>query len=260
MTALRFVRLEHVLHVSTLIIDRPDKLNALDVDVLTELDRAFDEVERRSEARCLVITGTGRAFVAGADIAAMNAMSEGEGRAFVEQGHRLLARLEGARFPVLAAVNGFALGGGCELALACDFIHASAKAKFGLPEVGLGIIPGFGGTQRLARRVGLGHAREWVYGGRTYDAAEALRIGLVNRLHEPDALLPAVLEIAQEIAMRGPLAVSAAKRVMSAGIDGTLAAGSSLEVDAFAGLFGTADRKEGMTAFVGKRSPVFAGR
>lgn len=259
MSDLRFVRVEHVLHVSTVTIDRPDKLNALDADVLSDLEAAFARVRERADTRCVVLTGEGRAFVAGADIASMRSMSEAEARTFAERGHRLMASIEALRFPVLAAVNGFALGGGCELALACDFIHASEKAKFGLPEVGLGVVPGFGGTQRLARRIGLGMAREWLFSGRTYDAAEALRVGLVNRVHAPEKLIPEVQQLAQEIAMRGPLAVAAAKRVMREGADVSLAAGNALEIDAFAGLFPSADRQEGMAAFVEKRSPLFRG-
>jgi enoyl-CoA hydratase len=157
-------------------------------------------------------------------------------------------------------VNGFALGGGAELALACDFIHASEKAKFGFPEVGLGVVPGFGGTQRLARRIPLGAAREWIVSGRVFDAAEAHRVGLVNRVHAPDALLPAVHMLAVEIASKGPLALAAAKRVMLEGADLSLPEATALEAHAFGSLFGTEDQREGMAAFVAKRAPTFRGR
>ena len=260
MSDLRFVRVEHVFHVSTLTVNRPDKLNALDADVIADLDAAIRLVRDRNDTRCAVLTGEGRAFVAGADIAAMTDMGPDQARELSARGHAVFASLEALPFPVIAAVNGFALGGGLELALACDFIHASTKAKFGLPEVGLGVIPGFGGTQRLARRIGPGAAREWLFSGRTYDSAEAARVGLANRLHEPDALIASVQELAQEIAMRGPKAVAAAKAVMRDGLDTTLAAGNALEVDAFSNLFATEDRREGMRAFVEKRSPLFRGR
>lgn len=260
MSELRFVRVEHLLHVSTLVLQRPEKLNALDAEVLADLDRALAIIRDRPETRCAIITGDGKAFVAGADIAEMTQMSPADARAMVDRGQSLFASIAALRFPVIAAVNGFALGGGCELALACDFIHASSKAKFGLPEVGLGIVPGFGGTQRLARRIGLGMASEWVFSGRVFDAEEAHRVGLVNRVHEPESLLGEVTQLAQEIAMRGPLAVAGAKRAMNAGADASLASGCVIEAEAFEKLFSTDDRKEGMRAFIAKRSPVFQGR
>lgn len=169
-----FVEVTHDGHVSTLTINRPDKLNALSREVLEDLRTAIEALGARSDARAAVITGTGKAFVAGADIAAMKNMTEVEGRAFGALGHGVFESIERLRVPVIAAVNGFALGGGCELALACDFIYASSKAKFGQPEVSLGIIPGFGGTQRLPRRVGSGTARELIYTGKMIDAEEAL--------------------------------------------------------------------------------------
>jgi len=254
-----FVDLAHDQHVSTLTINRPDKLNALSQEVLSDLASAVDEVERREGVRAMVITGTGKAFVAGADIAAMKDMNQAEGRGFGALGHTLFARLEKLRFPVIAAVNGFALGGGCELALACDFIYASTKAKFGQPEVNLGIIPGFGGTQRLPRRVGPGMARELIYTGKMIDAVEALRIGLANAVFEPDELLGAAQKAAADIATKGPWAVAEAKRLILDGMDVPLPQGNELEQNAFGAAFDTDDQAEGMSAFLEKRTPSFKG-
>lgn len=255
-----FVEVTHDGHVSTVTINRPDKLNALSQEVLEDLRSAIDALEARSELRAALITGTGKAFVAGADIAAMKTLSEVEGRAFGALGHGVFESIEQLRVPVIAAVNGFALGGGCELALACDFIYASSKAKFGQPEVNLGIIPGFGGTQRLPRRVGPALARELIYTGKMIAADEALRIGLVNAVFEPDALIPAALQAAGEIASKGPLAVAAAKRLIREGMDMPLPEANRLEQAAFGHAFGTEDQREGMAAFLEKRAPSFQGK
>jgi enoyl-CoA hydratase len=254
-----FVDVTHDEHVSTLTINRPDKLNALSQEVLDDLSKAVEEVERRDGVRAAIITGTGKAFVAGADIAAMKDMNQAQGRGFGATGHKLFARLEHLRIPFIAAVNGFALGGGCELALACDFIYASSKAKFGQPEVSLGIIPGFGGTQRLPRRVGPGVARELIYTGKMIDAAEALRIGLVNAVFEPDELLPAAKKAAVDIATKGPLAVAQSKRLIREGMHVPLVQAIKLEQDAFGASFDTYDQEEGMAAFLEKRTPNFKG-
>ena len=254
-----FVDVTYEGHVAMLTLNRPDKLNALSQEVLGDLASAMEDVERRDDVRAAVLTGTGKAFVAGADIAAMKDMDQAEGRGFGALGHSLFSSIEQLRFPVIAAVNGFALGGGCELALACDFIYASTKAKFGQPEVNLGIIPGFGGTQRLPRRVGSAMARELIYTGKMIDAAEALRIGLVNALFEPDELLPAAQKAAAEIATKGPLAVAAAKRLIREGMDVPLPQGNKLEQDGFGSAFDTADQEEGMAAFLEKRAPNFTG-
>ena len=254
-----FVEVTHDGHVSTLTIKRPDKLNALSREVLEDLRTAIEALGVRSDARAAVITGTGKAFVAGADIAAMKNMTEVEGRAFGALGHGVFESIERLRVPVIAAVNGFALGGGCELALACDFIYASSKAKFGQPEVSLGIIPGFGGTQRLPRRVGSGTARELIYTGKMIDAEEALRIGLVNAVFEPDALVAEAIKTAKEIATKGPLAVAAAKHLIRDGVDMPLPEANRLEQVAFGHAFGTRDQREGMTAFLEKRPPSFEG-
>lgn len=253
------VRLEHDGAVTTITIDRPDKMNALDAEVLGALSAAFDGVRARPETRCAILTGAGKAFVAGADIASMVSMTPAQAKDFSALGQRVFASIEALACPVIGAVNGFALGGGCELALACDFIYVSEKAKLGQPEVKLGVIPGFGGTQRLARRVGLGVARELIYTGRLVDAAEAVRIGLANAAFASDALLEKARETAKVIAAQGPRAVALAKQVMLEGTDGALADGNALEVDAFAKCFETTDQTEGMNAFLERRDPSFTG-
>ncbi len=254
-----FVELTLDGHVATLIINRPDKLNALSQEVLTDLSAAIETLSANDEVWAAVITGTGKAFVAGADIAAMKGLTEAEGREFGALGHGVFAAIENLRCPVIAAVNGFALGGGCELALACDFIYASSKAKFGQPEVSLGIIPGFGGTQRLPRRVGSAAARELIYTGKMINAQEALRLGLANAVFEPDELLGAATKAAAEIASKGPLAVAAAKRLIRDGVDLPLPEANRLEQAAFGEAFGTEDQSEGMGAFLEKRTPTFKG-
>jgi enoyl-CoA hydratase len=186
-------------------------------------------------------------------------MSTEQARAFAAIGHGIGQKIERAPFPVIGAVNGFALGGGCELAMACDFLYASDKAKFGQPEVNLGIIPGFGGTQRLARRVGIGRARELCYTGDTIAADEALRIGLVNAVVPHAELLPKVKEVATKIAGKGRIAVAQCKRVMYSGADVPIDVANALELQAFAMLFGTKDRREGMSAFLEKRKAAFSG-
>jgi enoyl-CoA hydratase len=241
--------------VATVTICRPEKLNALDPTIVAELIEAF----RTLDARAAILTGEGKAFVAGADIAAMAEMSSAEAKRFADAGHRLGATIEEAAFPVIAAVNGFALGGGCELALACDFIVASERAKFGQPEVKLGVIPGFGGTQRLARRVGLGHARRLCYTGDVITADEAKTIGLVTAVVPADELMKEARAIATRIAAQGPLAVAAAKRVMLRGADVPLPVANELEAQTFAQLFGSSDQREGMRAFIDKRPPIFKG-
>ena len=248
-------------HVVTITLNRPDKLNALNVTLLRELSQALGDLGTDATVRCAIMTGAGeKAFAAGADIGAMKEMRGAEARTFAQLGHSLGERIETAPFPFIAAVNGFALGGGCELALACDFIYASEKAKFGQPEVNLGVIPGFGGTQRLARRVGVGRARELCYTGDVIDAAEALRIGLVNAVVPPADLLAKARETAGKIAAKGPLAIAQCKRVIYRGADVALPVANELEAQAFAGLFGSADQREGMGAFLEKRKASFTGK
>jgi enoyl-CoA hydratase len=256
----KFVLLAHDGPVSTLTVSRPEKLNALDPTVVAELTSAIAEVRTRPGVRCLVVTGAGeKAFVAGADIAGMKGMRLEEARAFATAGHAVGSALEALPFPVIAAVNGFALGGGCELALACDFVYASDKAKFGQPEVKLGVIPGFGGTQRLARRVGIARARELVYTGMTIGAEEALRIGLVNRVVPGAELMKVCTNTALVIAGMGPLAIAEAKKVLREGEGRLLPDANKLEIEGFAALFESTDQKEGMAAFLEKRAAAFKG-
>jgi enoyl-CoA hydratase len=259
---------DHVLvektgHVAKLTIHRPDKLNALNAKVTAELTRAFQDLmagEGEDATRCAILTGTGKAFVAGADISEMASMTPVAAKRLAEAGHALGALIEGAPFPVIAAVNGFALGGGCELALACDFIFAADNAKLGQPEVNLGVIPGFGGTQRLTRRVGAGKARELVYTGDMITAEQALAIGLVNAVFPAAELLAKAEETAQKIASKGPLAVAAAKRAILLGAEIALGAANQLEIETFAVLFGSEDQKAGMKAFLEKAKPTFSGK
>ncbi len=243
--------------VATVTIRRPEKLNALDPGVVAELQAAFEGLGH--EVRCAILTGEGKAFVAGADIAAMAEMSPTDAKRFAEAGHRLGNTMESAHFPIIAAVNGFALGGGLELALACDFIIASEKAKVGLPEVTLAVIPGFGGTQRLARRVGVGIARELVFTGRMVKADEAVSMGIANRVVAPETLMDEVGKLAATIANNGPLAVAAAKRVILRGEDASLSTANEIEMQAFASLFGSDDQRAGMKAFVDKTKATFSG-
>ncbi|MCA9529935.1 MAG: enoyl-CoA hydratase/isomerase family protein [Myxococcales bacterium] len=257
MTQEDLVLTDHAGPVATLTIHRPDKMNALNRAVLEALAAAVDALGSRGGTRCAILTGAGKAFVAGADIAGMRDMGAVEASAFAALGHRTFDAIEALPFPVIAAVNGFALGGGCELALACDFIYASERAKLGQPEVGLGIIPGFGGTQRLPRRVGLAMARELIYTGKLIGAEEALRVGLVNAVFPPDALMAAAQETAAQIAAKGPTAVAVAKRVTAEGLDRPLAGANALEVERFAACFDSGEPREGMTAFLEKRPPAF---
>ncbi|MSP15399.1 MAG: enoyl-CoA hydratase/isomerase family protein [Myxococcales bacterium] len=260
MTTTTNVRSEREGAICLLTIDRPKALNALDEATLDELAALAAELEQAHELRAVILTGGGeKAFVAGADIAAMAELSPARAHALSLKGGALAAALESSRLPWIAAVNGFALGGGCELALSCDFIYAARGARFGQPEVNLGVIPGFGGTQRLARRVGLGKARELIFTGEVIGADEAYRIGLADQVVEAAELLPRARATAEKIAQKGPLAVAAAKRVMHAGQSLPLAEACALEAQAFALLFDSADQKEGMRAFLEKRAARFEG-
>jgi enoyl-CoA hydratase len=242
-----------------LTLNRPKALNALDSATLGALGAAVEEV-RDSDARALVLTGAGRAFAAGADIEAMAKLSPLEAAEFSRLGHASFAALESLEIPTIAAVNGFALGGGCELALACDWIYASSKARFGQPEVKLGLIPGFGGTSRLTRRVGVAWAKQMVLTADTLKADEAQRIGLVNRVFEPDELIDAALKTAEQIAGLGPVAVGLAKGVLQQAQDADIGVAHALERGAFGLAFASSDRDEGIAAFLEKRDPKFEGR
>lgn len=254
------VRIEKQGAVAIITIDRPDALNALNGAVIDGFGRALDEVEADPGIRAVVVTGAGRAFVAGADIAEMRGMTPLEAEAFSAKAHRIFGRLEELPIPTIAAVNGFALGGGCELALCCDFLYASTKAKIGQPETKLGLIPGFGGTSRLVRRVGLAWAKELVLVAEPVDADEAARIRLANRVFEPEELLPAAIAAGEAVAARGPVASRLAKEVMQQGQDADVRTAHALEQRAFGLSFASEDRVEGTTAFVEKRDPKFSGR
>jgi enoyl-CoA hydratase len=253
------IRIEREGPVAVITIQREKALNALSAAVIADLTAASAELEL-DDVRVVVITGAGKAFVAGADIAEMREMGPVEARGFAEAGGALGDALESSSKVYIAAVNGFALGGGCELAMACDVIVASEKAMFGQPEVKLGVIPGFGGTQRLPRRVGVAKAKQLVLSGDMIDAAEAKRIGLADEVVPADELMTYVKALAGRIAANGPLAVAEAKRMIHLGQSMTLDHASVLEQRAFGELFATADQKEGMTAFVDKRAASFEGK
>ncbi len=254
------IRSERRGSVELLTLDRPKALNALDRATLEELLDCCGRLGADTSVRAVVLTGEGRAFVAGADIAEMRGLDAQQAEVFSRLGHAVMDALESLAVPTIAAVNGYALGGGCELACACDWIYASEKARFGQPEVNLGLIPGFGGTRRLVRRVGSAWAKELVLGGEPIDAETALRIGLVNRLFAPDALLESALDAAEKIAGKGPLAVVAAKRVILQGQDADARTAHALEQAAFGEISGGAERAEGMDAFLEKRDPSFKDR
>jgi enoyl-CoA hydratase len=248
-----FVEVTKQGHVGILTMNRPEALNALSKAVFADLAKALDQVEHDEDVYVVVITGSGRAFVAGADIGEMASMNVEEGLAFSELGNSLLMRVDMFPKPTIAAVNGFALGGGCELALACDIRVASEKAKFGQPEVGLGIIPGFGGTQRMARIVGTGQAMELIYTADTIDANRAKEIGMVNHVVAPDELVNFAVELANKIASKAQVAIRTSKLAIRRGIDCDISTAVTYEALAFATCFGTEDQKDAMKAFVEKR-------
>lgn len=246
--------------VALLTINRPAVLNSLDAAVLDELQAAFESLALDASVRVIVMTGAGeKAFVAGADIAAMSEMTVPQAHAFARKGDKLVNFIGRLQKPVIAAVNGFALGGGLELAMACDFSYASEKAKLGLPEVTLGVMPGFGGTQKLARLIGRGLANEMIFSAKLLSAAEALACGLVNAVFPAGALLEKSMETARKIAGHGMLGVANAKESIRSGLDMAEADGMDHEALLFAALFATADQREGMRAFMEKRKPVFSG-
>jgi enoyl-CoA hydratase len=247
--------------IATITIAREKALNALNRHTLNELTWALREADGDQRIRAVIVTGAGdKAFVAGADIAEMVELGAIEARGFAEAGHAVGDAILAMHKPVIAAVNGFALGGGCELALACDFIYASDKARFGQPEVNLGVMCGFGGTQRLPRRIGPARAMELILTGDMIGAEEALRIGLVNKVVPQAELMSETRKCAEKIASKGPLAISASRTAVRQSEELTLAAGNQLERELFALLFASADQKEGMRAFLAKRPAKFEGK
>lgn len=256
-----FVKFERQGPVAILTIDRPEALNALNSQVLCDLDEAITKVEQSEDVRAVVLTGTGRSFVAGADIGEMKGFSAIDGKRFGVQGGGVFLRLENLEVPVIAAINGFALGGGCELSMACDIRLASEKAKFGQPEVGLGITPGFGGTQRLPRIVGVSKAMELILTAKTIDAQQAKEIGLVSEVYPAEELMDKAMELAQAISANAPIAVCESKRCIRMGMQADIATGCAFEAESFGVTCGTQDKDEGMGAFLEKRKEKhFQGR
>ena len=246
--------------IGILTMNRPAALNALNAETVVELGEALCEIGKDASVKVVILTGADRAFVAGADIKEMLPMTAAQAQAWCQMAQSVFNQIETLPQPVIAAINGFALGGGCELAMACDIRIASEKAKFGQPEVSLGIIPGFAGTQRLPRLVGKGIAKELIYSGDMIDAQEAWRIGLVNKVTTAEELLPTAKAMAQKIMTRGLYAVQMAKVAIHNGLNTDLATGSNFEAALFGVTCATEDKKEGMTAFVEKRKPVFPGK
>ena len=251
-----FVRSQQEGAILTLTLDRPEALNALNQQVLDDLSAALDAVDLHT-VRCLILTGAGeKAFAAGADIAAMTDMTRAEAAAFSRRGHAVYRRLETFPLPTVAAVNGYALGGGCELAMTCDVRLCSDNALFGQPEVTLGITPGWGGTQRLMRLIGMGRAKELIFTARTVKAPEALAMGLVNAVYPPSELLTAARKLAERIAKNAPIAVRACKAAMNEGIDLPMDEAVAAEVREFSGCFETEDQKRGMAGFLNKQKNI----
>ncbi len=248
-------------NIALITINRPRALNALNPETLLEFSELFEELAEKEELVGVIVTGSGeKSFVAGADISVMQEYDVLAGRAFGRLGHRAMNAVASCAKPVIAAVNGFALGGGCELALACDIRICSENAKFGQPEVNLGVIPGFGGTQRLPRLVGTGHALELLLTGDMIDAQEACRIGLVNRVVPLDQLLDECFSIMKKISSKGPIAVKLCKEAVTSGLEMDITRACRYEADLFSVCFSSEDQKEGMKAFLEKRKAAFKGR
>lgn len=248
-----FVELEHKGEIAILTINRPEALNALNDEVITQLDKVLDSIDPAT-VRCVVVTGAGeKAFVAGADIAQMSGLSKSEGEAFGKHGNDVFRKLETLSVPTIAAINGFALGGGCELCMACDIRICSETAVFGQPEVGLGITPGFGGTQRMARLIGPGKAKELIYSARNIKAPEALSVGLVQAVYPAADLMEAAEKLAVRIAGNAPIAVRACKKAINDGLQVDMEQAVVIEEKLFGSCFETKDQKNAMTAFVEKR-------
>ena len=245
---------------ATITFNRPNVLNALNSELLEEFRHALEEISEDENTRVLVLTGAGeKSFVAGADIKELATLNALSAKQFSQNGHQIIHKLQQLPIPVIAAVNGFALGGGTEIALACDFIYASEKATFGQPEINLGLIPGFGGTQRLPRLVGINFAKEMIFTGKMVPAVEALRVGIVNKICSPEDLMEEVTAVAKTIAKKGKVSMRAAKQAINGGMNVDLATGCNIEVDAFAVCMASEDAKEGTAAFLEKRPPDFNG-
>jgi enoyl-CoA hydratase len=246
--------------IATITFNRPKVLNALNEASLKEFSHAIDKVAEDEDIRVLILTGAGdKSFVAGADITEFLKFNALKAKIFSEMGHGIVSKLQELSIPVIGAVNGFALGGGCEVVIACDFIYASENAMFGLPEINLGIIPGFGGTQRLPRLVGKNRAKEMIFTGKMISAAEAQAMGLVNKVCVQDQLMDEVLNVAKIIVSKGKISLRAAKQAINTGMDVDLKTGCRVEIDAFAICLASPDAKEGTQAFLEKRAPDFKG-
>jgi enoyl-CoA hydratase len=246
--------------IATLTFNRPDVLNALNPEMIRDLRQALNDVQEMPDVKVLILTGAGKAFVAGADIRILQGLDPLGAKQFAQEGQATLFALEAMDIPVIACVNGYALGGGCEIAMACDFVCASADAKLGQPEINLGVIPGFGGTQRLVRLVGKGRAKELCMTGRMIGAGEAYGMGLVTRIFPAETLMAEALKIAQTLAEKGRVALRAIKHVIDNGFDVDLKNACAMEVEAFSLCFASPDQKEGTTAFLEKRTPKFTGK
>lgn len=255
-----FILKEYVENVLIIKINNPSALNALNSKVLSEIGEAFDEASKDANVNAIILTGEGKAFVAGADIAEMSTLNAEQGKLFGEHGAGVFRKIETTPKAVIAAVNGFALGGGCELAMACDIRIASEKAKFGQPEVTLGITPGFSGTQRLSRLVGLGKAKELIFTGNIVGAKEAKEIGLVNEVVEPEKLMETALEMAKKIASNAQIAVRYSKEAIDRGYQTDINSAIDIEANLFGLCFATEDQKEGMKAFLEKRKAEFKNK
>ena len=244
--------------IATITFNRPKALNALNGALLAELSQALDEIAADEDIRVLILTGAGdKSFVAGADISELATFNTLKAKAFASSGHEIFKKLQGLPIPVIAAVNGFALGGGTEIAIACDFIYASENAKFGQPEINLGVIPGFGGTQRLPRLIGANMAKELIYTGKMISAEEALRLGLANKVVPHDSLMDEVMKTAGTMASKGKVSLREAKQAINKGMNVDLASGCAIEIDAFALCYASPDAKEGTSAFLDKRQADF---
>ncbi|MCG8482136.1 MAG: enoyl-CoA hydratase-related protein [Clostridia bacterium] len=255
-----FLTIERKEKIAVVTINREEVLNAITREVLEELEDAFRAIEKDQTVRCAILTGKGRAFVAGADIGLLNTFEGQAGRSLARFGQSVMRYIEEMDTPVIAAINGFAIGGGCELAMCCDIRVASKKAKFGQPEVNLGITPGYGGSQRLTRLVGKGMAKYLCMTGNMIDASTAEKIGLVEVVTEPEKLTEEALKIAETIALKAPIAVSLVKQAINAAEDAPLNLGIAYEAEIYNTAFKTQDRKEGLNAFLEKRQPEFYGK